>query len=61
MSAARSLKESPELRLEHGRETLEENRKVMKGEAQETKDFAREEAAAFKRHVTPPEEPRHHA
>jgi hypothetical protein len=61
MSAARNLKESPELRLEHGRETLEENAKVMKAEARETKDFAREEAAAFKRHATPPEEPRHHA
>lgn len=61
MSAARDLKQSPELRLEHGRETLDENTRVLKEEVQETKEFAKEEAAAFKRHATPPEEPRHHA
>jgi hypothetical protein len=61
MSAARDLKTSTELRLEHGRETLQENTRVMKQEARDTKEFAQEEAQAFKRHATPPEEPRRHA
>jgi hypothetical protein len=61
MSAARDLKESPELRLEHGRRTLEENKAVLKEEVRETREFARDEAAAFKRHATPPEEPGHSA
>lgn len=59
MSAARALKESPELRLEHGRRTLDQSKQVLAEEARETKEFAREEAEAFKRHATPPEEPRH--
>lgn len=61
MSAARDLKDSPELKLEHGRRTLEENKNVLAEEARETKEFARDEAEAFKRHATPPEEPRHRA
>jgi hypothetical protein len=60
VSAARDLKHSPELRLEHGRQTLAENTSVLKEEARDTKEFAKEEAEAFKRHATPPEEPRRH-
>jgi hypothetical protein len=61
VSAARSLRESPELRLERGKRTMEENRQVLQDEARETKEFVREEAETFKRHATPPEEPRHRA
>lgn len=61
MSAARDLKESPELRLEHGRRTLEENQRVLKQEARDTTEFVRDEAKAFKRHATPPEETGHRA
>jgi hypothetical protein len=57
MSAARSLQESDALRMERGRRTLERNRAVLEDEARETKDFVQDEAEAFKRHATPPEEP----
>lgn len=61
MSAARDLRESESLRLESGRRTFERNKAVLEDEVRETKEFAQEEATEFKRHATPPEEPRHRA
>lgn len=51
MSAARDLQESDELRLEGGRRALERDRAVLKEEARDTADFAREEARDFKRNM----------
>lgn len=52
-SAARDLRESDALRLEHGRETLERNRDVLREEARDTKDFVRQEASDFKDAASP--------
>lgn len=49
MSAKKDLQKSEELRLERGRRTLERDRAVMKEEARDTADFAKEEARDFKR------------
>lgn len=49
MSAAKDLQESDELRLERGRRTLERDRAVMKEEARDTAEFAKDEARDFKR------------
>lgn len=49
MSAAKSLQESDELRLEGGRRTLERDRSIMEEELRDTADFARDEARDFKR------------
>jgi hypothetical protein len=52
MSAASDLQDSDELRLEGGRETLDRNRTVLKEEAKESAEFAKDEAQDFKRTMT---------
>lgn len=52
MSAAKDLRDSDSLRMEHGRRTLDRDKDVLKDEAKETGDWAREEGQEFKRHVT---------
>lgn len=54
-SAAKDLRDSEALRLEHGRRTLERDKAVLRDEAQDTARFAKEEAQEFKRHASPPE------
>lgn len=54
-SAAKDLRESDALRMEHGRRTLERDRDVLQHEAEETKRFAKQEARDFKHHASPPE------
>ncbi len=49
MSAARDLQSSDSLRLEHGRDTLEHDSSVLKREARETGEFARDETREVKR------------
>jgi uncharacterized membrane protein YqjE len=53
MSAAKDLQNSESIRLEATRRRAEQNRDVLGREARQTKEFAREEAADFKRHAAP--------
>ncbi len=58
-SAVKHLGDSDSLRLEHGRKTLREDKRVLKDEARRTKEAAREGAADFKREVSRDPAPRH--
>lgn len=53
MSAGKDLQNSESLRLEATRRQAEQNRDVLAHEVRETKEFAREQAADFKRHASP--------
>ncbi len=62
MSAASDLQDSDSLRLEHGRDTLDRDAAVLKREARDTGEFARDEARDMKRKMRedrPQPEPRH--
>lgn len=57
-SAARDLRDSEALRLEHGRETLQRNSHVLREVAQDTKEFAKQEARDFRDAATRDPTPR---
>ncbi len=58
-SAARDMRDASELRLERARRNLAHDREVLKEEAERNRDFAAQEASAFKREASPPAGPRH--